>query len=1012
IYVNKNNELLICDNYNRVVRKTFKPGLPTITSFTPTRGGAGTQVTVVGTNFYNVQNIMMGGEVQSFNRGNDKQITFTVGSTAGTDNKISIKAEGGSAQKSGFTFLPRPTITSFAPTTAKKGDIITITGTNFTADAKVNFHSIEAAAVTVVSSTTIKAKVGEGLTGYIEVKTAGGLFQIYGFTYTTPWIANFTPEKAASGEMVTLTGANYTGVTGVSFGGTPAKSFSVLSSGLIQAVVGSGKTGPVGVTSSNGTGLSSTPFTYIPPPVITSFAPDAAPLEGVVTITGTGFENIQSIKFGGIDAMSYTVVSPTTIIAKVANGKTGSITIVAAAGTGSKSGFTFIPPLELVTGTVAFCPNLTTVYPATIDVPVKVKNFKELVSLQGTFVWNGYLTFNSIVNYGHPSIGLNASNFNSIGTNGLTLVWHDATAKGKSVTDNTILFTIRFNITGLPASATNAEAQFTNYPLPMEAAHKYLGVVPVTTNAGGVNLPGITAVNASGQTTICSGESVTLSTYSAGTYQWYKNNTLISNELSNSYVAKSSGNYNVVVTTAAGCAIASSTMKVTVNPIPATPAVTTKSTVNLGDTIRLKASTITNATNYIWTTPSGSTYYGQELVLAQAYSYMAGTYSVVAVVNGCNSKAGTAKVTVNNTLVLSGRVYSPLNKTVPFVDIALTGTQTLNKRTAADGKFSFILAPGGNYVLTPVKNNDAIKTNGVTALDITFIQSHLLQKQIFDSPLKVIAADVNNSGTVSALDLVYIRRLILAIDTVFPGNRTWDFVPAEKVPPIYYPFSYNNYRNYISLNFSAANQDFIGVKMGDVNYDWNPAINGVSNTKRTTGISDDVEFYHDDIASRDMKEIVIPIKVKNFRDLLALQYTLSWNKDKFDYKAIRKNTLNIEFSDRYYTEKKIVKGGGTISDSAAGTDDDTYTIDLSVWPNPSTGNVKLNLVANEAKTITIAVVDILGKTIYQTKYNIAKGSNIIPLNLSQLAAIKSHNYFIQVIGLKKILVKQLLIINE
>ncbi|MFZ4708058.1 MAG: choice-of-anchor Q domain-containing protein, partial [Bacteroidales bacterium] len=66
-------------------------------------------------------------------------------------------------------------------------------------------------------------------------------------------LSDFTPTTAAAGATVTITGTYFTGATVVSFGGTAAASFSVVNSTTITAVVGSGTSGSVSVTSPNGT---------------------------------------------------------------------------------------------------------------------------------------------------------------------------------------------------------------------------------------------------------------------------------------------------------------------------------------------------------------------------------------------------------------------------------------------------------------------------------------------------------------------------------------------------------------------------------------------------------------------------------------------------------------------------------------------------------------------------------------------------------------------------------------
>jgi sugar lactone lactonase YvrE len=68
-----------------------------------------------------------------------------------------------------------------------------------------------------------------------------------------PTITGFTPASATEGDVVTISGTNFHDVNDVKFGGTAATSFTVVSSTSITAVVGSGHTGSVSVTTTGGT---------------------------------------------------------------------------------------------------------------------------------------------------------------------------------------------------------------------------------------------------------------------------------------------------------------------------------------------------------------------------------------------------------------------------------------------------------------------------------------------------------------------------------------------------------------------------------------------------------------------------------------------------------------------------------------------------------------------------------------------------------------------------------------
>jgi hypothetical protein len=322
---------------------------PTITSFSPTSTGTGQTVTITGTNFTGATAVSFGGTAAtSFTVVSATSITAVVGS--GTTGAVSVTTSNGIASRAGFTFItatPSPTITSFTPTSGKTGQVVNITGTNFTGATAVSFGVTAASTFTVVSATSINATVGAGASGSVSVTTASGTGTLAGFTYLPPpTITSFSPTSAGTGQTVTITGTNFTGATAVSFGGTAVTTFTVVSATSITAVVGAGATGSVSVTTSNGI-ASRAGFTFIaatPAPTITSFTPTSGKTGQVVNITGTNFTGATAVSFGVTAAMTFTVVSATSINATVGSGASGTVSVTTASGTGTRAGFTYLPP--------------------------------------------------------------------------------------------------------------------------------------------------------------------------------------------------------------------------------------------------------------------------------------------------------------------------------------------------------------------------------------------------------------------------------------------------------------------------------------------------------------------------------------------------------------------------------------------------------------------------------------------------------------------------------------------
>jgi hypothetical protein len=136
------------------------------------------------------------------------------------------------------------------------------------------------------------------------------------------------------------------------------------------------------------------------------------------------------------------------------------------------------------------------------------------------------------------------------------------------------------------------------------------------------------------------------------------------------------------------------------------------------------------------------------------------------------------------------------------------------------GSYSFSNAVPilGNYTVTPVRDDNPL--NGVTTLDLAMISKHILNLNPLNSPYKLIAADANKSGTITTLDIVALRRLILGIDQELGNNTSWRFVDRSYTfPNPQNPFTqpFPETKTFAQLQASQVNEHFVGMKIGDVN---------------------------------------------------------------------------------------------------------------------------------------------------------------------------------------------------
>lgn len=174
---------------------------------------------------------------------------------------------------------------------------------------------------------------------------------------------------------------------------------------------------------------------------------------------------------------------------------------------------------------------------------------------------------------------------------------------------------------------------------------------------------------------------------------------------------------------------------------------------------------------------------------------------------------------------VDGAIHTPAGKPVYNIPVQIFGAgvnETINSDSLGTYLFPDVLA-GDSCRLTPSHNDNWL--NGISTLDLALITKHILGLDTFTSPYQHIAADANHSGTITTFDIVQLRKLILGILDTVPDNTSWRFVPAD--------YSFPNPANPFETAFpesilldrplnDVSGQDFIGIKVGDVNGSVNP----------------------------------------------------------------------------------------------------------------------------------------------------------------------------------------------
>ncbi|MCB0642885.1 MAG: T9SS type A sorting domain-containing protein [Phaeodactylibacter sp.] len=193
-----------------------------------------------------------------------------------------------------------------------------------------------------------------------------------------------------------------------------------------------------------------------------------------------------------------------------------------------------------------------------------------------------------------------------------------------------------------------------------------------------------------------------------------------------------------------------------------------------------------------------------------------------------------------------------------------------------------------SYELIPSRNDDP--TLGVSTLDIVVLQKHILGLDSLDTPYQYIAADANNSETITTLDLVELRKVILYLADNFTNNTSWRFVEES--------FAFTDATNpwlddfpetvEIANLVDTMDVRFIAIKIGDVNNSVSPNdADGPVADRGAAKVLFRVEEQR--TAKADLQEF--PVYLEQARELAGYQFTLNYDPAFADWVGIRNAQL-------------------------------------------------------------------------------------------------------------------------
>lgn len=319
---------------------------PVMKALSATQGATGSVMTITGDGFN-----AAGGNIVKFGT-----VTATVQlATAtslvvvvppGISGTVPIQVTNNNKLSNTANYIVDTRIVSLSSPGGKVGDTVSINVSGFdaTQNPTVVFSNGVQATIDTQQTTAgvLVVTVPAGAaTGPITVTPNGGTpLQSTNYAINTPVISTITPNSANVGGTVTLTGANFTGATGVTVNGQAVTNVTVVNDHTLTFTIPPGaSTGPVQVTTPLGTGTSGSNLT-IPQQIVSLSSPGGKPND-TVTITVSGFNPSTSnptVTFnGGTPAVITGTTANTVTVTVPAGATTGPITVTPNGGNALQS---------------------------------------------------------------------------------------------------------------------------------------------------------------------------------------------------------------------------------------------------------------------------------------------------------------------------------------------------------------------------------------------------------------------------------------------------------------------------------------------------------------------------------------------------------------------------------------------------------------------------------------------------------------------------------------------------
>jgi hypothetical protein len=344
--------------------------------------------------------------------------------------------------------------------------------------------------------------------------------------------------------------------------------------------------------------------------------------------------------------------------------------------------------------------------------------------------------------------------------------------------------------------------------------------------------------------------------------------------------------------------------------------------------------------------------------------------------------------------------------------------------------------PGASYFsIQPVKNTNPL--NGVSTYDLLLMSKHILNVEPLDAAWKMIAGDVNRSGSITNFDIVELRKLLLGLHDKLPNSTSWRFYAAYCQFP---PNPFDGWCPWVLTleNLPLENYDatyyFYGLKVGDVNGNAQLVDSLIGTETEPRSVQQLVTI---DPLMESGTMLDIPVYVKDGGNWSGCQLELNYPAEMFQIEGIIPGNVGNMSTDHFaqpgegrltmswfevqpvviapgnplFTLRVRAKSPLLLSDvlkiQTARIAAEAYPVaaepnNLSlffdpaaakiqpqaIWapqPNPTQNGAEITLELQSAENVLLTLMDMAGREVYQSQTSLAAGTHLLDLPAEALS---------------------------